>query len=358
MTRWTSCSGYLQWLKGDVRLRGGRQELRTGLGFPAFDGAFVSWDAGDLDLDGYAGRSLQRGLREPTNDALRGIEPFLPDASAYLMGGAAHTRFFGTAVTARYHREIHSDRSSLISERASIDVTSVLPNSRVTASLDYDFGFGTIGKSHVTVAVPLGAGRWLLEATARRYMPYFELSTIWGFFQPVEYTEIEMRTNWSGGSTVGLWASAGWRVYGDSEATLVLEPLEDTGWRSNFGVQWSAASNWRLQAEYRLEFGPGGFLSSLDGSARFAPSERFGLTTSLSSFQQIEEFKVGDGRAYGAGIAGDFVLTERTQVAGGVSLLRHRDGGTVFDSPWNQSRGWMSLRVSVGGDPGLRGRGR
>ena len=48
--------GFAQWVSGTTRVRAGRQELRTGLGFPAFDGAWASFELGDVTLDGYGGR--------------------------------------------------------------------------------------------------------------------------------------------------------------------------------------------------------------------------------------------------------------------------------------------------------------
>jgi hypothetical protein len=53
------------------------------------------------------------------------------------------------------------------------------------------------------------------------------------------------------------------------------------------------------------------------------------------------------------------VWSERMSVLGGFSLIRHRDGGNVFTSPWNQGRAWTSVRFDIGGDPGLaNSRGR
>jgi hypothetical protein len=351
--------GYAQLHRGTMRFRLGRQEVRSGLGFPAFDGAFGSVALGRFDLEGYGGRSMARGLREPANEALRGIEAFLPDESVYLIGTAARWRVEGTAVTARYHREILADRSGLVSERASIDFSSSsVPGARVTGSMDYDFGFGRFGKSHLTLAAPLGEGHWLVEASGRRYVPYFELSTIWGFFEPVAYSEVETRVGWSPSSNFATWVSGGWRSYGAANTTVVVEPLTDEGWRASAGTRWHVREEWQLEAGYRLEWGPGAFLSSGDVSARYHPSERLSLTVTGTTFQQIEEFRIGDGRAIGGGFSFDVGVTDGAHLSGGLSVLRHRSEGVVNDSPWNQTRGWTGLRIEVGGDPGLSSRRR
>lgn len=348
--------GYAQLTRGPVRVRVGRQEVRSGLGFSAFDGGSLAVTLGDVRLESYGGRSMARGLREPSNDALRGIEAFLPDQSVYLVGAAARMRVLGTSLTGRYHREILADRSGLASERTSLDFSTVVPGARINGSLDYDMGFGHVGKSHLTVSVPLAEGRVVLETTARRYMPYFDLSTIWGFFEPVAYSEVEARVGWSPGSKFATWLSGGRREYEDANTTAVVDLLTDDGWRANAGMQWRPHDQWRIEGSYRLEWGPGASLTSGDLAARYSPSDRLSVTASGMTFQQIEEFRVGEGRAVGGGLSFDLGVSGRARLAGGVSVLRHRNKGGVQESPWNQTRAWTGLRIEVGDDPGLTAR--
>src|SRR5690606_25639915 len=102
-----------------------------------------------------------------------------------------------TNIAARYQREIWWDRSALVSERASFDVgSSVLAPLQLQVGLDYDFAFDRIGKANLNVSAPVGDGRVMLEARASRYVPYFELWTIWGYFNPVGYHQIEGRAAW------------------------------------------------------------------------------------------------------------------------------------------------------------------
>jgi hypothetical protein len=83
------------------------------------------------------------------------------------------------------------------------------------------------------------------------------------------------------------------------------------------------------------------------------------VTATATTFQQIEQYRLGDGRGLGGGLSFDAELTDRILTSGGASLLRHTGGqATVQDSPWNQSRAWWSLRVLVGEDPGLANRRR
>ena len=348
---------YAQLQRGRWRVRAGRLDVRSGLGFSAFDGASASYGLEWISAEIYGGRSLARGLREPQNEALRGLDGFLIDKSVLLVGGSVSGRLVGTRITGRYQREILSDRSSLVSERAALDFSTTLPRVRVTGSLDYDFSFEQVGKGHLTLSAPLAEGRWLVELSGQRYVPYFDLSTLWGFFEPVSYSEVVARVGWSPGAELGAWISGGWRTYGNTGTTVIFEPMRDTGWRADAGARWQAASQWAVDGRYQLEWGPGGFLNSADAAVRFSPTERLTASLSAMTFQQIEEYRLGEGRAFGGGASADFAWNERISVAGGLSIIRHRDGGNVFTSPWNQARAWSSLRLDLGTDPGLAGRG-
>jgi len=347
---------YGQLVQGGWTFRLGRQEVRSGLGFSSFDGGRVERRLGRARLEAYGGRSLARGLRDPENEALRGLEDFVPDQGVYLWGGSVIARRRTASATLRYHREILSDRSGLASERASLDASAVFSWVRLTAGADWDFGRRQLAKSELTASAPFGDGRWLVSATARRYVPYFSLSTIWGFFEPVAYHEAMARAGWSVSPGVSAWAAGGWRRYGDTRTVAVLRALEDTGWRGEVGAAWALSEGLRVDGRYQLEWVPGGFLSAGDASLRWAVKDDFAVAFTATSFQQIEQFRLGDGRALGGGVTIDVGLSERLGFAGGGSLLRHRSERDGATSPWNQMRFWSSLRVRLGSDPGLANR--
>jgi hypothetical protein len=307
-------------------------------------------------VEAYGGRSLARGLREPSNSALEALDDFFIDHGVLLVGGSASLRSLGIVATARYHREILWDRSSLVSERASLDASTVLSRVRVTGSVDYDFSFEQVGKAELTASAPFDRGRWLVEVSGRRYVPYFDLSTIWGFFEPVSYSELLGRVSWAPRSELGVWVAGGARTYGETGATVILEPMRDRGWRADAGARWQPVPGWALQGRYELEWGPGGFLNSADASVRYDVTDRLGASVNVLSFQQVEEYRLGEGRAYGVGASADYDWNDKISLMGGFSLIRHRDGGNVFTSPWNQARAWTSLRFDLGTDPGLANR--
>jgi hypothetical protein len=199
---------YATWVRDSFTVRGGRQEVPSGLGFPSFDGGLARWSSGTMRVEVYGGRSLARGLREPADEALRGLDDFVPDQSSILFGGSVRGRIGGTAVTGRYQRELLSDRSGLASERASVDASGSVSWGAYRAALDYDFGRGVLGKGHLTFSRALSGASWLGELSLVRYMPYFSLSTIWGFFEPVAYHEGVARVGWTPAAAWTVRASA------------------------------------------------------------------------------------------------------------------------------------------------------
>jgi hypothetical protein len=349
---------YAQLQRSIYRVRAGRQRTMSGLGFSGFDGIEVlvaPWPW--LRAEAYGGRSLARGLHEPRHEALRGIEQFVLDQEA-LLGGA----FLqvvprpGTTVGMRYQREIWRNRIGLISERASVDVRSDLPGPfRMDAALDYDMGFGHVGKAHLTVRGPLPQGWGWVELTGRRYMPYFEMSTIWGFFSPTEYHEAELRTTVLAFQPLTAWASAGWRKYGDAEIVVIGPPITDESVRVGLGARW-VHGPLAATGEYRLERGFGAYLGSGDLELRWQALDGLALSARGSAFQQIEQFRVGDNVVIGAGIGADGALPGGLRLRSGVDLYHQNYDNRPSQADWNQLRAYTILTVPFGEDPGMRGR--
>lgn len=348
---------YGQLQRGSLRVRVGRQETPSGLGFSGFDGGAVRWDARAWWAEGFGGRSLARGLSETRREALRGIEDFVPDQESWLWGGAVGARLGVTDLSARYQREIIGDRSGLVGERAAFDLTTILPWAlRLRGSVDYDVPFDRWGKAHLNLQRALVDGRLLAEIEARRYVPYFELSTVWGFFSPVPYHEARMRLSAGLGRANGVQATVAARSYGDPSTTTIFRPLEDDGWQAEVAGFWAPAPALRLDASYQVDWGASAYLQSLDVGARWQPLPTVALQATGTTFQQFEAFRLGDGRAVGGGLGLEWDITSAARLEGGFFLLRQDAGRDAPDDVWNQTRGWFGLRYGFGEDPGLRGR--
>ncbi|HET9441646.1 MAG TPA: hypothetical protein VFO52_15825 [Longimicrobiales bacterium] len=347
---------YAELARERYRLRLGRQRSLTGLGFYSFDGISAYVTAIDwLNIELYGGRSLARALEEPRREALEGIENFIPDNEAWLIGAAAelHARN-GMAGTMRYQRELWSDRAALISERASADFrSSLLGLLNVEAAADYDVAYNRIGKAHVTLQRQLMQNRLSLEATGRRYLPFFELWTIWGVFSPVAYHEAELQAGYSINPRFDVWGRAGIRKYEDADAAIFIAPAEDQTVNLALRGRGRWGEKLTVDAEYRMERGYGAYLSSGEASAGWLMSDRLRLGAYATAFQQILEFRTGEAAVFGGGVTFDFGLTDALQLSGGATMYQQGFQNRPSAVDWNQKRAWLGAEWRFGRDPGV-----
>lgn len=352
--------GYLELNRPEGRVRLGRQRALSGLGAVSFDGLDLLVDLPrNTRLQLFGGRSLAPGLSEPRHRALRALEEFqfLLDQEAYLLGGelGAEPRL-GSSVALRYQREIWGDRSGLLSERAALTGSTVeLRPVVISAAAEYDFSRQQVGTAHVRAQLPVVGRRVLLEATARRYVPYFELWTIWGYFSPVGYNEVLLQGSWRLDEGVGVRAAASVRGYRESHAPIFLEPLSQRSWRTELAGRWRMTHALALDGAYALEGPVGAFVSSGDAALTFEPAERIAVRVRGSAWRNIEEFRIGQGTVVGAGAGLDARLWSGARAAAGVDLFRQTRDGGIAAADWNQLRSWLTLQIGFGRDPGLAG---
>lgn len=352
---------YVELNRPTYRVRLGRLRNLSGLGFTGYDGASVRLDPlGWMRLEAYGGRSLARGLAEPREPAAEGVEPFLEDRSAYLYGAFVEAEpVTGTVASVRYQREIWSGGNALVSERASLDLrTTALRPVQLEASADYDFAFARFGKAHVTARLPVRPAHMALEVTTRRYTPYFELWTIWGMFSPVAYNEALVRLSWVPTADAQLWVSGGYREYEATDAPVILEPLDGTGRRVALGGSWQFPNLVTLRGSYDRDWGPGASLSSGDLAATWHARRNVGVTLRGTAFQQLGEYRVGDGMVVGGGLGTDVGVTSGIRLSGGVDLYHQTFESRPGSPDWDQVRGWATVRIGFGEDPGRAGGGR
>jgi hypothetical protein len=347
---------YAELLRGDFRVRGGRLQSLSGLGFTSYDGAQVLYSPTQRwSVQLFGGRSLARAVYEPRHEALEGVEQFFPERNAMLMGGEFEAEPWShTNVAARYQREIWTNRAALVSERASFDIrSSAFAPLQLVAGLDYDFAFGRIGKSNLNLRLPLSERGLMLEVAGSRYVPYFELWTIWGYFSPVAHHELEARASWRALPALQLRGAVGYRRYDDAHAPVIFDPLPNDAVSLTASAAWTASTRLTVDGSYRMERGFGAYLGSADLAARFRANERVAVTLDATAFQQIEEFRLGSGVVFGGGGSVDVDVTSFARLSGGAHVYRQTWDNRAGDPDWNQVRGWTALRVGFGRDPGL-----
>jgi hypothetical protein len=155
-----------------------------------------------------------------------------------------------------------------------------------------------------------------------------------------------------------LTGYGGWRFYQDTQTEVILSELPDESQRAGLGVSWEASQDLTLSGDYALEKGFGAFLSSGNVLARYQATEQLSLSLNATAFQQIEEFRVGDGTVFGGGAGLGWDFNTRSSIDLGYSVYRQTFDGRPGSPDWNQSRGWAALRIGFGREPGRTGADR
>jgi hypothetical protein len=346
-------AAYLELQRQTYRLRLGRQQRASALGWYAFDGLTAGWQpASSIRIEGYGGRGLARATLEPYNSpALTSLDPLRPDQGTILLGALLFAAPFPRAsLTAIYQREALSDRSGLVSERAAVDgrigIGTFLT---LSGSADADLAERWIGKASVSATVRLSRSSFV-ELEAFRYRPTLDLTTIWGAFVPESnygYTGSLQLAAASDLSLSGAFTYRRWQPL--SAGSPFLENVADNQKELTLGAH-ARRGNLAFDGSYHLELGYGGDQSGGDLSVAWAPDDgwRAGLTG--TAFQQTDMVRVTGGTVFGVGAQIRTPLGRRIGVSADLTryFQRRLKGTTGVD--WNQTRASLTFDWTVGAD--------
>jgi hypothetical protein len=191
----------------------------------------------------------------------------------------------------------------------------------------------------------------------RRYVPFFQLWTLWGAFSPVGYDEVRGRLDWTRAD--GRLAAHGYGAFRQYRETETEAPagfaIRDDSWRIAVGGRYSLSEDLVFSGEYRYEEGYGASRAAGDATAqRFFDGNRY-LMVQATAFETFSEFRVGSGRVLGAGLYGGTPVGPATVQAGAMFYKHTADERpTILDL--NQARLHLSVELPLGSDPGLSGR--
>jgi hypothetical protein len=349
-------AAYVEYNRSFYRLQAGRMWQTNTLGFYNYDGGSISLRLPvGLNLDLYGGQSLVRGLNQPYHtDLISSVESLEPRMDAYLGGIHARWRPFSALSTAfTYQRERVRNGSDLYSERIAGSARLLLGPATLDGELKYDLAAGNTNLARLNLSAPMGGGlRGSLEI--RKYLPFFELWTIWGAFSPVGFKEATGRLDWM--SSSGRISA---HVYGSRrgyDLTYAAAPPGDDAWRVAAGGRVSLVEDLILGGEYRRDVGYGSSRSGGDLSLQRFFGRNAYLALQGTAFETFSEFRVGSGRVVGGGIVGQAPMGPATLQANAM-LYKHTQTNRPSLLDLNQARMQLTLEIPFGGDPGLAGRG-
>ncbi len=350
-------SGYLELRRPRYQVRLGRDYQASGLGYYGYDGGSVEVRLGSsapVAFEAYGGWGLDRGLPESvTSGALASLEEFQPRDRNLLFGLRASSRPApGASIGAIYQREIDTDGSDLASERVGIDAAyAPLRTLSVKGHADYDLATRWWGKAAATV-------NWTprpkisLEGRVFRYRPVFSLQTIWAVFSPTPYTGWGGTLGWRPRTDLSLRLEGERRDYADTDAEVFFQVTTERTWRAGAGAGWQPAERWQVDGAYWLNYTVGSALSTGDLRVNFQPTRELSLGVRASAFQQLGEFRVGDGRVLSLGSSIQWESSFGT-IWGSIDRYRHdRRSPGAAQVDWTQTRASLGLAFYIGSEPG------
>ncbi len=347
-------AGYGELNRDRYRVRLGRQWTASGLGFYNFDGLQLTLrPRAGWSVEGYAGRSLVRGLNEQrTGDALEAIEELAPNEPGLALGATVRYRPSPRLnLTALYHRDVRDDRRGLYSELARLDGVYRFGAASVEAAVERDVVGGEFNELRLRARTP-PLGSVALAVEGRRYRPYFELWTIWGAFSPVGFDEARLDATWTRArGEIVLRGETSFRRYDDTGMEVSLGQFRSDGWRLGGTASWSPSPDWRLEGGVRGEVGFGAARS--EGQARLMRRLDDGgvLAVRAVAFQRLYEFRLDHGAVVGLGAESSIRLSERARMSGSLTGYRHLNRGPTPHLDWTQLRGNLRLDWVVGSEP-------
>ena len=207
--------GYLSYQHDWFAVLAGRQTITTRLGFAGFDGgrATVRYRKYGLEATGYAGLGLARSSSVGVNDPVTApLGDFIP-GERNLIGGVL-VGFVGGPVEAQAQWQRQVDRSTdyLMSDFLSGSaVIRPVPRVAVAGWLEYDLAQGWVGSADAEVRFT--APRVSATAGYRRYMPRFDLWSIWPAFSPVPWNGVQASAIVSATRWLELRGRIQWQEY-------------------------------------------------------------------------------------------------------------------------------------------------
>lgn len=340
---------YLTYDHRHFRARGGRLQMTNALGFYNYDGAAVLWKTLPfLWVEGWAGWSLSPNIDQPRDgELMQEADVFAPDERGLIFGGEIGAQW-GRKLSGSvlYQREIRTDRLALYTERLAFDIGALLGSVSIDAAAKYDMAYGDFNDARLTITTPVAAG-FDFSVQGRRYLPFFELWTIWGTFSPVAFNEATGTVRWSApGLGLSLEAAGGYRKYENANTGAEFADIKDYGWTVAGRATWGNRG-WYADGGYRAVTGFGAVRYGGDVAfgKTFGPRTYVGIRG--TSTQNFGEFRAGEQFVSGGGIDGSFALGD-VAIIGSYALYRIRYENQPGAEDWTQNRAYVGLQWRFG----------
>ena len=343
--------GLLEYRRGWVVARAGRQLIASRLEAIGFDGGWLKygWNRVSLEVAGYAGWGLgQAAAVSPSNPALNPLDEFRPRDRQIVAGVEAGWSPGALDVRGEYRREIDPEDDYFVSERAALSLATRWRALDVNGGLDYNIAEGHLGNADVRLS--LLRNRYSVTAGARRYKPYFSLWTLWGAFSPVPYTAFNVSAETRFTKSLSIHTRVERFQYSEAEVSTALVPqLEDRGWRFRLGGNAALGSRLTADGNFEVETGPGASTRSGNVAIGYRMGERLALDAFLGALSRPLELRYYDAESRWIGVRAQFQQSDTRRAWADAALVSdERNRPDAGASSLDQVRIRAGLTISLG----------
>jgi hypothetical protein len=341
----------LEYQRGSLVARGGRQLVASRLEPMGFDGAWLKYRINDasLELTAYGGAGLARAAALPlSSPALNPLDEWRPRERQIVVGTEAAWFYRSADIRGEYRREIDPKDKNIVSERAALSFGAPAGPVRVTGGVDYNVAEAHVGNADLTLTYV--RPRFALSGGARRYRPYFSLWSLWSAFSPVPHNGVNASADVRATNRLSLRARGEAYQYEDAGvSTALVGALEDRGWRASTGATATLNPRWTVNADAGWEHGPGASSRFADGEVKWVPNERYAFDLYGGALARPLELRYYDATSNWIGGRGELSLGAQHRVWADVAYVDDvRDRPDAGSSSLTQFRLRTGLILSFG----------
>jgi len=345
--------GYVEYQRSALVARAGRLMTASRLEPYGFDGAWLKyrWDDIALEVTGYGGWGLAQAVALPVSSAaLNPLDEWRPQDRQIVAGLETAWLYRAVDLRAEYRRELDPQDWNIVSERAGLSFGAPLWRLpvRVAGGLDYNIAEADLGSADLrfTYAQP----RYAVSAGVRRYRPFFSLWTLWSAFSPVPHNGVNASAEYRATRQISLRARGEAYWYEDAEVvTGVVPQLEDQGWRASGGGTVTLNSQWAIDADLGLEYGPGASSRYGDASVTWTPNDRYAFNLYGGTLERPLELRFYDATALWLGGRAEALLNRQQRLWADVAFVDDdRDRPDAAASSLSQVRLRAGVTLSFG----------
>jgi hypothetical protein len=346
--------GYLSYQHAWFGVLAGRQVFTSRLGFAGFDGgrATVRHRTLGLEATGYVGLGLARASSVGINDpATAPLGDYIPGERNLIEGIEVGIARGPVEARAQWQRQVDRTTDYLMSDFLSGNaVIRPLERVAVAGGLDYDLAQGWVGSAEAEIRYM--APRVYVTAGFKRYMPHFDLWTIWPAFSPVPWNGVQGSVVVSPLRWLKLRGRIEWHEFEGTGAETALGSAAPTGSLWAAGATITAFPRWTFDAGWMYDKNFGAAAAGGDVSIGWTPRDPLVLRLYGAYSQRPLVYRYNDSYVTWAGL--DVSLRATQQVLVGASVVyinedRNRPDAAAFD--WNQARvsAFVTYVLSAGG---------